>query len=122
MRAADRGRAVPPDGGPLAKKEIRRAVRQSQSVKDLRPEEAYDQARRHPGRDLVGDISGHMRFFLKDANRAIWVDAFWTLIFWAFYSTFIYYWETFLFNRRQRKLKEGGSEVGEDPAPVDVPR
>src|SRR5665811_769085 len=105
MRAADRGRAVSPDGGLLAKKEIRRAVRQAQSVKSTGPRKPTIRRAIIQGAILSAIYLVIVRFFMKDANRAVWVDAFWTLIFWAFYSTFIYYWETFLFNRRQRKLK-----------------
>lgn len=91
----------------MAKKEIRRAVRQAETAKTSGPRRPTIRRAIIQGAILSAIYLVIVRVFMKNAERAIWVDAFWTLIFWAFYSAFIYYWETFLFNRRQRKLKEG---------------
>lgn len=91
----------------MAKKENRRAVRQAQTAKITGPRRPTIRRAVIQGAILSAIYLVIVRLFMKDSARAIWVDAIWTVIFWAFYSTFIYYWETFLFNRRQRKLKEG---------------
>jgi hypothetical protein len=92
----------------LAKKEIRRAVRQSQRTsKPTGPKRPTIKRAIIQGAILSALYLVIVQIFMKDPSRSIWVDLFWTAIFWAFYSTFIYYWETFLFNRRQRKQKEG---------------
>lgn len=91
----------------MAKKEIRRAVRQAETAKTSGPRRPTIRRAIIQGAILSAIYLVIVRVFMKDASRAIWVDAFWTVIFWAFYTSFIYYWETFLFNRRQRKLKEG---------------
>jgi len=98
---------VPPDGGLVAKKETRRAIRQAQTAKTTGPKRPTIRRAVIQGAILSVIYLVIVRVFMKSATRAIWVDAFWTVIFWAFYSTFIYYWETFLFNRRRRKLKDG---------------
>jgi hypothetical protein len=92
----------------LAKKEARRAVRQSQRTgKPAGPKRPTIKRAVIQGAVLSAVYLVIVQIFMKDPSRSIWVDLFWTAIFWIFYSAFIYYWETFLFNRRQRKQKEG---------------
>jgi hypothetical protein len=92
----------------LAKKEMRRAMRQSQqSSKPSGPRRPTIKRAVIQGAILSAVYLVIVQIFMKDDSRSIWVDLFWTVIFWVFYSAFIYYWETFLFNRRQRKQKAG---------------
>lgn len=92
----------------MAKKEIRRAARQVQKTsRPTGPKRPTVKRAIIQGAILSAIYMVIVRLFMKDPGRSIWVDAIWTVIFWAFYATFIYYWETFLFNRRQRKQQAG---------------
>lgn len=91
----------------MAKKEIRRAARQVQRTKTTGPKKPTIRRAVIQGAVLSALYLVIVQIFMKSADRPLYVDVFWTLIFWVFYSVFIYYWETFLFNRRQRKLQGG---------------
>ncbi|MHB0979574.1 MAG: hypothetical protein ACYC5Q_05785 [Thermoleophilia bacterium] len=91
----------------MAKKEIRRAARQVQKTKNTGPKRPTIRRAVIQGGILSALYLVIVQLFMKNAGRPIYVDVFWTLIFWVFYSVFIYYWETFLFNRRQRKQSGG---------------
>lgn len=91
----------------MAKKEARRAVRQSQQKK--RPAGA-----RHPtmrrsaiqGAILAVIYLVLVRFILNTEARSLEMDVSWAVIFFFMYSGLIYVWEKFLYNRRQRKQSE----------------
>ncbi|MHB8869912.1 MAG: hypothetical protein ACYC6T_04025 [Thermoleophilia bacterium] len=91
----------------MAKKEMRRAIRQAQKTKDAGPRRPTIRRAAIQGAILSAIYLVIVQIFMKSADRPLYVDVFWTLIFWVFYSVFIYYWETFLFNRRQRKQQDG---------------
>ena len=91
----------------MAKKEMRRAIRQAQNAKDAGPRRPTIRRAVIQGAILSAIYLVIVQIFMKSADRPLYVDVFWTLIFWVFYSVFIYYWEIFLFNRRQRKQQGG---------------
>jgi hypothetical protein len=91
----------------MAKKEIRRAARQVQKTKNTGPKRPTIRRAVIQGAILSALYLVIVQIFMKSAARPLYVDVLWTLVFWAFYSVFIYYWETFLFNRRQRKQSGG---------------
>lgn len=91
----------------MAKKEMRRAVRQAQQKKETGPRKPTIRRAVIQGAVLSAIYLVIVQIFMKSADRPLYVDVFWTLIFWVFYSVFIYYWETFLFNRRRRKQQGG---------------
>lgn len=91
----------------MAKKEARRAIRQAQQKKDSGPRKPTIRRAVIQGAILSALYLVIVQIFMKNESRPIYVDVFWTLIFWVFYSAFIYYWETFLFNRRMRKQQGG---------------
>lgn len=94
----------------MAKKEIRRAARQVQRTKDAGPKKPTIRRAVIQGAILSALYLVIVQLFMKDQSQSIWglpAPMVYTPFFWAFYSVFIYYWETFLFNRRQRKQSGG---------------
>lgn len=96
----------------MAKKEIRRAARQAA----LRPKKPMDPRLRRLRRALLqglllaGIYLLLVRLVLKSEGRTLWQDVFWTLIFFLFYTAFIYFWEQFLEKRRAKKQQQGGAK------------
>ncbi|MBU2603701.1 MAG: hypothetical protein KKA32_16320 [Actinobacteria bacterium] len=96
----------------MAKKEARRAARQAELAKAKTRGPKQPTVRRAviQGAILSAIYLVIVQIFMKDESRPLWVDVMWTGVFWVFYSVFIYYWETFLFNRRKRKQQAGGKK------------
>lgn len=93
----------------MAKKETRRAARQAGQAPKVRgPRRPTLKRSVVQGAVLALLYLVLVRLVFDSAGRALWVDAFWTLIFFFFYSGFIYFWESFLFNRRLRR--QGGKK------------
>lgn len=92
----------------MAKKESRRAARQAA----LQPKKPMDPRLRRLRRALLQGLllSGIylllVRLVLKSEGRALWQDVFWTIIFFLFYTAFIYFWEQFLERRRAKKQQQ----------------
>ncbi|MCZ7663359.1 MAG: hypothetical protein M5U22_10740 [Thermoleophilia bacterium] len=88
----------------MAKKETRRAYRQAQQQPKVRgPRRPTIKRSAIQGAILAALYLILVRLVLKGGGRPVWVDLLWTFIFFFFYATFIYFWESFLFNRRQRR-------------------
>lgn len=89
----------------MAKKEIRRAARQA-ALKPKRPVNPRLRRFRRAvvqGLLLAGIYLLLVRLLFRSQGRTIWQDVFWTLIFFVFYTVFIYFWEQFLERRRARR-------------------
>jgi hypothetical protein len=96
----------------MAKKEIRRAARQSQR----QHAEAKAQARRDrkPSwrRSLITAAVLAVLWLgisrvLVPGDRPFLTDLIWAAIFFVFYVVFVYYWESFLYRRKIRRRQAG---------------
>ncbi|NLT34906.1 MAG: hypothetical protein GXX83_03295 [Gaiellales bacterium] len=89
----------------MAKKEIRRVARQSatQPAKQIDPRWRRLRRALVQGFLLAAIYLGLVRLVLRSQGRSLWQDVFWTLIFFCFYTAFIYFWEQFLEARRRKK-------------------
>ncbi len=95
----------------MAKKEIRRAARQSaKQGKQINPKWRRLRRALIQGVLLAGIYLLLVRLILRGDARPFWVDLFWTFIFFFFYTAFIYWWEQFLERRRARKQQQSKGE------------
>lgn len=92
----------------MAKKEIRRVARQAGAKPAKQMDPRWRRLRRAliQGALLALIYLGLVRFFFK--GRSFLSDLLVTLLFFVFYTGFIYFWEQFLENRRRRKQQGGG--------------
>jgi O-antigen/teichoic acid export membrane protein len=97
----------------MAKKENRRAYRQA-----AQPAKKGVAGPRQPSINR-SMIQGAMiavvyfvltRFVFRSTGRSIWADVIAAVFFFFVYSVFIYYWERFLINRRERRKQQSGKK------------
>jgi hypothetical protein len=90
----------------MAKKELRRAVREGQAAKDKKQEGPTIRGAVIKGLLLSGIWLVLMRLFAKDTS--IWLNLLFAVVFFVLYTVFIFYWDRWLFRRRKRRQLLGG--------------
>lgn len=95
----------------MAKREIRRAARQAAQKPKKQIDPRLRRLRRAllQGLLLAGVYLLLVRLLLRSEGRTIGQDVFWTLIFFVFYTVFIYFWERFLEARRAKRQQRQGA-------------
>ena len=91
----------------MAKKELRRAVRDGQSAKDQKPAGPTIKGAVLKGLLLSSIYLLLVRVLLKSSGRPFISDLVWAIIFFVLYTVFIFLWDRWLFRRRQRRQQAG---------------
>ena len=97
----------------MAKKENRRAYRQAaQPTKKgvARPRQPSWKRAAMQGAVIALVYFGLTRFVFSSQGRSIWADLVASVFFFFVYTVFIYYWERFLINRRERRRQQSGKK------------
>lgn len=96
----------------MAKKEQRRAARQTQQQRTRGPGLVKPNLRRAvtQGAILTGVYVLVMYLFFRQSLPVWWAEVVYVLVFFLMYTGFVYFWENFLYTRRMRRLQQGGKK------------